>query len=124
MWNCAVAAVLAGSVVFGAAGGLAQAPRSCLHGPLETAAEAARRQSALQLARKINTTEAQANAQGHTYYVLSDLPGLASEVSGFNVQLSTDGASYSFSMKDSLDPCHFAYFSDQTGVIYSGTPIR
>ena len=34
--------------------------QNCLHGQSETAAQAARRQAALQLARQINTTEAQA----------------------------------------------------------------
>ena len=45
-------------------------------------------------------------------------------MSGFNVQLSTDGASYTFSVKDTLDACRFAYFSDQEGVIYAATPLR
>ena len=27
-------------------------------------------------------------------------------------------------IKDTLDGCHFAYFSDQDGVIYTATPIR
>ena len=98
--------------------------QNCLHGQSETAAQAGRRQAALQLARQINTTEAQANLRGHTYYAISDLPGLASEVNGFKVQLSTDGGSYTFSVKDTLDACHFAYFSDQDGVIYSAAPIR
>jgi hypothetical protein len=45
-------------------------------------------------------------------------------VNGFKVQLSTDGGTYTFSMKDTLDPCRFTYFSDQEGVIYAGTPIK
>jgi hypothetical protein len=120
-WLCA--AMLATVAGWSAA---AQQPpaSSCLHGPSETAAEAARRRAALDLARQIITTEAQAHQQGHTYYVLSDLPGLKSEINGFKVQLSTDGASYTFSVKDTLDACRFAYFSDQEGVIYSATPTR
>ena len=119
----------AAAVVLVALGSVADAQQSpstqnCLHGQSETAAQAARRQAALQLARQINTTEAQANLRGHTYYAISDLPGLASEVNGFKVQLSTDGGSYTFSVKDTLDACHFAYFSDQDGVIYSAAPIR
>ena len=104
----------------------AQTPATpaCLHGPGETPAQAARRRAALDLARKVNTTEVQAHFQGHTYYAISDLPGLASEVNGFKVQLSTDGATYTFSVKDTLDGCGFAYFSDQEGVIYSAAPIR
>ena len=101
----------------------AQQP-SCLHGPNESAEQARRRSTALGLARQINSTEAAAKIRGNTYYVLSDLPGLASEVEGFKVQLSTDGATYTFAIKDTVDPCRFAYFSDQDGVIYSGTPIR
>ena len=118
-----VGAALAALVAWGAA---AQPPpaANCLHGPSETSAEAARRRAALDLARQVNTTEAQAHQQGHTYYVLSDLPGLKSEINGFKVQLSTDGASYTFSVKDTLDACRFAYFSDQEGVIYSATPTR
>jgi len=116
------AAVVA--TVAGTGAGRQGPPDNCVHGSSETTEQAARRRAALQLARQINTTEAQANALGHTYYAISDLPGLATEVSGFKVQLSTDGASYTFSLKDTLDPCHFAYFSDQAGMIYSATPIR
>jgi hypothetical protein len=97
---------------------------NCLHGASEAPAQAARRDAALDLARKIISTEKAANNQGHTYYVLSDLPGLASEVGGFKVQLSTDGLSYTFSVKDTLDACRFAYFSDQDGVIYAASPVR
>ena len=117
-------AALAALVAWGAAARQPPLAQNCLHGPSETTAEAARRRAALNLARLVNTTETQAHQQGHTYYVLSDLPGLQSEMNGFKVQLSTDGASYAFSVKDTLDPCRFAFFSDQDGVIYSGTPIR
>lgn len=118
------AVAFAGLLAWGVAAQQTPQPQNCLHGPSETPAQAARRQAALQLARQINTTEAQANLRGHTYYAISDLPGLATDLNGFKVQLSTDGGSYTFSAKDTLDPCHFAYFSDQDGVIYSATPIR
>jgi hypothetical protein len=124
MRKIGAAAILAGGIALGAAAQQPQSPQNCLHSPAETADHAARRQAALQLARQVNTTEAQANQQGHTYYALSDLPGLASEIKGFKVQLSTDGGTYTFSIKDTMDPCRFAYFSDQEGVIYSGMPIK
>jgi hypothetical protein len=41
---------------------------------------------------------------------------------GFRVQLNIDGTTYAFSIKDTLDPCLFAVFSDQTGDIYEATP--
>ncbi len=124
MRKLGVVAALAGAIGLSVAAQQPPPPQNCLHGSSETADQAARRRAALQLARQVNTVEAQANQQGHTFYALSDLPGLASEINGFKVQLSTDGGTYTFSIKDTLDPCHFAYFSDQEGVIYSGVPIR
>ena len=41
---------------------------------------------------------------------------------GFTLTLVTDGKSYTFSLKDTLDPCRFAYFSDQDGIIYDAIP--
>jgi len=38
--------------------------------------------------------------------------------------LAVDANGYAFSIKDSTDPCGFAYFSDQSGVIYAGEYIR
>jgi hypothetical protein len=98
--------------------------RACLHGPSETAAQAARRQAAIGFARLINTTEFRAHTQAQAYYVLGDLHTIPAPPEGFKAQLSSDGTSYTFSIKDSLDPCHFALFSDQDGVIYTGTPIQ
>ena len=43
---------------------------------------------------------------------------------GGTVIAKGDGGTYTFSIKDTLDPCHFAFFSDQQGLIYTGTPIR
>ena len=43
---------------------------------------------------------------------------------GFHLQLTTDGSSYAFSVKDTLDPCLFAYFSDQSGIILVGRVIQ
>lgn len=42
----------------------------------------------------------------------------------YKVQLTTDGASYSFSIKDTTDSCHGVVFSDQDGVIYAGAPYN
>lgn len=96
----------------------------CLHGPSETPVQSARRQAAIRLARELIAIEAAANQQAQSYYALSDLPGLPATPDGFRVQLSTDGASYTFAIKDTLDACRFALFSDQEGVIYSATPVR
>jgi len=98
--------------------------QGCLHGSSEALAQAMRREAALRLARELIATEAAAHRQAQSYYALSDLPGLPPAPEGFRVQLSTDGASYTFSIKDTLDSCRFALFSDQEGVIYSATPTE
>ena len=122
MWKYAAALMLL--VPSGLLPGAAQKPGGCLHGQSEIPAQAARRQAALQLARELITIEAAAHQQAQSYYSFSDLPGLPPIPDGFRVQLSTDGATYTFSIKDTLDACRFAFFSDQEGVIYSAAPIR
>ena len=101
----------------------AQEP-ACLHGPKETAAQRERRTVALDYARELNTFEAAGKSHAQRYYAIEDLPGLPKLPAGFKAGMSTDGASYTFSIKDTLDACHFAYFSDQDGLIYSATAIR
>ena len=101
----------------------AQEP-TCLHGASETATQAARRRAALAFARLINTTENAAHGQAQAYYALGDLHTIPQPPEGFKAQLSSDGTSYTFSLKDTVDPCQFAFFSDQEGMIYSATPIR
>ena len=101
----------------------AQEP-SCLHGPKETGEQRDRRMAALDFARQLNTFEAAGKSQAQRYYAIEDLPGLPKLPEGMRAAIATDGASYTFSIKDTLDACHFAYFSDQDGVIYTATPIR
>jgi len=40
------------------------------------------------------------------------------------VQFYTDGPTYTFSLKDTADPCHYAIFSDQDQGIYEGEAVR
>jgi hypothetical protein len=103
--------------------GTAQEP-PCLHGASEAPAERARRQAALQFARQLNTLEAAAYRQDHRYRSSPELSDLPAEPDGFRAQLSSDGSTYTFSIKDARDACYFAYFSDQQGVIYTAAPIR
>jgi hypothetical protein len=121
MQRSVLALLLAGLIGFVDAP--AQQP-ACLHGPKETPAERDRRTAALDYARQLNTFEAAGKSHAQRFYNIEDLPGLPKLPEGFKASLSTDGASYIFSIKDTLDGCHFAYFSDQDGVIYTATPIR
>jgi len=116
-----LALALAGAVGFVEAP--AQEP-SCLHGPKETAEQRGRRTAALEFARQLNTFEAAGKSQAQRYYAIEDLPGLPHLPDGMKAAIATDGGSYTFSIKDTLDACHFAYFSDQDGLVYSATPVQ
>ena len=106
----------------------AQQPESCLHDRSETPAERARRELAIELAHEINRAQAQAllfgpqGRQIREYLSLDQLLNLPATPRGFQVQHLTDGASYAFSIKDGLDPCRYAVFSDQSGDVYEATP--
>jgi hypothetical protein len=78
-------------------------------------------------ARHLNTTEAMVRRSTGSYQRLDQLaqiPVPEGIPQGFVVHLTTDGATYAFSVKDTLDPCAFGYFSDQDGTIYNGRAIQ
>ena len=110
-------------------GSRAASAQDCLHGQMESPANQARRQQAVRLARQINSAEASFGIMprqipsDQRYKPLDQLRVPAAPV-GFQVMLHTDGRTYSFSLKDSQDPCGYALFSDQSGVIYEATPLR
>ena len=100
----------------------AQQP-ACLHGQNEAPDQLGRRRAALGLTRLINGLQA-ANLHGTpAYQPLAQLP-VPGIPAGFAVQLVTDGKTYSFSVKDTLDACRFGFFSDQDGLIFAGEVIR
>ncbi len=111
-----------GILLCGAAAAQAQT-RACLHGQAEIPQEQARRRAALNHARAINTAEQNAAGATHAFVPLANLSGVPAPPDGFKVQLVTDGTGYLFSIKDTRDPCAFAIFSDEDGVIYYGDPI-
>jgi len=86
-------------------------------------ADDSRRTDAVRLARAINTAEAAAFRGQRSYSQIGDLP-VGETPNAMTVQLSTDGETYTFSIKDTTDACHGAVFSDQQGVIYSARPIQ
>jgi len=91
--------------------------------PAKTEAQIARRRMAILAARQINTSQAQTRAQRGRYVPLAELRGVTVPA-GFDVQVSTDGTTYTFSVKDIEDACKAAVFSDQNGLIYTATPLR
>ncbi|PYR20046.1 MAG: hypothetical protein DMF94_13255 [Acidobacteria bacterium] len=113
---------VAGFIAWGVAG-IAQ-ESACLHGASEGPAELTRRHGALRVARQVNTVENAIHSQGQRYRSWNELSEVSAPPEGFHAQLSTDGITYAFSIKDTWDACHFAFFSDQEGVIYTAVPIR
>jgi hypothetical protein len=103
-----------------------QLPRACLHGPAEQPSQRARREEAVRLAQTINRAEASGPAiipgQRRTYRALDQLSNLPRTPSGFKLQLNADGTSYTLSLRDTLDACHFTIFSDQELWVYEATP--
>ena len=115
---------VAAMVLFLAGAGVSSA-QPCLHGSGEVPAQRARRQEALRLARQINTAEnfGRTPQAKNPYRPLTELTNVGPVPAGFVVQLTTDGATYSFSIKDMIDPCRYTIFSDQEGIIFHGAPV-
>jgi hypothetical protein len=107
--------------------GRAQLPAACLHGPSEQANQRARREQALKMAEQINQAEHGGPAllpsqPRREYRPFAQLPNMPPTPAGFRLQFHTDGATYTFSLKDTLDRCEFAIFSDQDQGLYQATP--
>ena len=97
--------------------------RNCLHGSSEAPADKQRRDAAIRFARAVIDAETVAKRSG-AYLPIAKLPKLPDVPSGFKIQLTTDGATYAFSAKDTLDVCGFALFSDHDGFIYEASPVN
>ena len=107
--------------------GFAQAPEvfpGCLHGADETAANRARRQQAMQYAAKVNAAEGAVAPKLQNYRPLNELFNLPALPAGFDVQFHTDGRTYTLSLKDTRDGCHYAIFSDQDKRLYEAIPSK
>ena len=130
MWS--VMAVLTSSLaIASSAASPAAAQRSlrCLHDLNEQPQQRQRRMEAIELAEAIYSAERRGvvprpRPRPDTYRPLNELRDLPPTPAGFRLQFHTDGMSYTVSLKDTLDGCQYAIFSDQDGYIYEGTPRR
>jgi hypothetical protein len=119
----------------------------CLHGPNETPDQAARRLEALTAARIVNTIEANQPGSAKGVFLrhaeLADSPYAAKMREATNeaarrislnpsddilpqwtLTLDVTEKGYWFMIKDTADPCGFAYISNQRGLILRAEPIR
>ena len=98
-------------------------PRPCLHSDLESNAERTRRLQAIDYVTKVNIAEsARARLVPRGYRPLEELPNLPPVPAGFAVQFHNDDRSYTLSLKDTRDACHYAVFSDQDKLVYEAVP--
>lgn len=95
----------------------------CLHGPDETPAEQDRRMSAFQHIRAIHWAQHNERLTPNRQW-RAEIPGLMPPPSGFASQFLVSKEGYLVSVKDRTDPCHWALFSDEAGLIYEGQPAR
>ncbi len=133
-------------VYLGFAAGPAYA-QDCLHGPTENPAQAARRGEALAAMRTINNIQVNqpgaAKGQFLRYEELSSSPFAArlrestnetlrrislspgaDVLPDWQLTLDVTARGYWFMIRDKIDPCGFAYVSNQVGVIFRAEPIR
>jgi hypothetical protein len=123
-----IAALLIAVGAFAQGGGARLA--ACLHGSNETAEQAARRDKAITVAQAINTAQVVSvprpriqRPNAPKYRRPEELTNIPPLPQGFELQFNTDGESYNFAIKDTLDACHFAIFSDQDKFVYTATPL-
>jgi hypothetical protein len=91
---------------------------SCRHDASATESDRNRRTQALALAKAINTAEAEGVRRTRQYQPLGSLGTLPAVPPGFAVKLFADRDDYVFAVKDTLDPCLYAIFSDSAGLLY------
>ena len=97
-------------------------PRACLHSDLESNADRTRRMQAIDYVTKVNLAEGARGLVPRGYRPLEELPALPAVPPGFAVQFHNDDRSYTISLKDTRDACHYAVFSDQDRLVYEAVP--
>ena len=122
----AVCIAVLGIVSFGSAaapGRQFSSAMSCLHRQAAKQEDRARRAQALTLAKAIHVAEAGVVRRTRQYESLENLPTLPAVPAGFQLSLYAGRAGYIFSIKDTLDPCRFAVFSDASGLLYEQSAL-
>ena len=100
--------------------------RNCLHDAPESAAERARREQAIDYARKVNAAETAQSIGPRLlpprYRPLDELVNLPAPPAGFAIEFHNDDRGYVLSLKDTRDACRYAVFTDQDKLIYEAVP--
>jgi hypothetical protein len=118
-YRLAVAVVVASALTTSSQGRqLIPSSAHCRHDSGELQPDRVRREAALALARAINSAEGMLAERTRTYHPLAALRDLPLVPAGFELKFYSDQAGYMFALKDTLDGCRYAVFSDQSGLLY------
>lgn len=90
----------------------------CRHDEAERPDDRARREAAVVLAKAIHAQQGGLAQRTRRYHPLTALGRLPAVPAGFELRLYHDVTGYVFSLKDTLDSCRFAIFSDESGLLY------
>ena len=96
---------------------------SCRHTSNVNQTDRDRAEQAVAFAKAINAAEAESKKRTNGYRSVAVLGNLPTAPTGFKISLYADSTGYMFSLKDTLDPCHFAVFSDTAGLIYQQSAL-
>jgi hypothetical protein len=102
---------------------VAQQP-ACLHQAGESTQEQLRRRQALTYARQLNSAQAAALSREGLVSTAQRAACSANSAGRLHRAPAVDANAYAFSIKDSAGPCGFAFFSDQSAVIYAAEYIH
>ncbi|HEY0873703.1 MAG TPA: hypothetical protein VGD94_09535 [Vicinamibacterales bacterium] len=125
-------------------GFVAPPAQDCLHSSSPAPEQQARKRAALSATRQVNTLQANgALRKGRAYLTQLEMgeayaefvktrpnaPALVFERSGeilpgWQLTFDLTETGYWFMIRDTTDPCGFAYISNENGVIYTAEPIR
>jgi hypothetical protein len=98
------------------------APR-CRHEEHATEADRNRRARTLTVAKAINAMQAELVRRTGQYHPAENLR-LPEVPAGFELNLFVNRSGYLFAIKDMTDPCRFAVFSDEGGLIYEKSALE
>jgi hypothetical protein len=120
------------------------AAQQCLHGSSSAPEQRARKRAALSATRQVNSLQANgARTRNGQYLTQVEMAELYAEqlkkrpaatplefarsgdiIPGWQLTFDLTESGYWFMIKDTTDPCGFAFISNENGVIFTAEPIR
>ena len=96
--------------------------QQCLHREDESAGERLRRQAAVDFVVELNAAQTRQQRETGRYASLAEVRQSTNAPLGFVPRLVVDQFGYMVKVIDMFDPCGFALFSDERGVVFEAQP--